>query len=529
MPFIIYLFEQLVRHDEEAEVADPATPAALLTLATSNTLELDIDDFTGLFTIALAYLTYEAFLIRFVEADSFPVLQQAFYESYTRFDLADADPSSVDDLKMAWSSACTILADISAFATFPAKYPLDSPVVQRLLSWLNTPPTYSHLQTAACLSLGNLARSDEACVALINHTIDPLVNILSRAVPLPNQPPTPVSERPTFPLLYAVLSFLKNLAVAPPNKHPLSQRLCLPILPALWICTTANPQVQFAAVSLTRLLLTNNPPGVSLICAPLSCSITYTIHDGTYTTRDGPPLSLLHILMDVALRADTDPTKMEAARAVCAIIKTLHSPANQSLLLTEWTWGSPADDQSQIDTDTPRARFYSSHAESMIKTLTGQFTHKKFASLRSEALFVLALLARSPDGGKLAMGVLESVEAYRVLVRMVAGRKLSDEELGVEGEARVTEVVDGGSGENGEEAAAAAPNAELLEGLGLEPQQADVKQTVGMAAVDRENGMVLATEILRGFPNELSPVRRTVLETALKEGAGLLSASRNVQ
>jgi hypothetical protein len=124
---------------------------------------------------------------------------------------------------------------------------------------------------------------------------------------------------------------------------------------------------------------------------------------------------------------------------------------------------------------------------------------------------------------------LESVEAYRVLVRMVAGRKLSDEELGVEGEARVTEVVDGGSGENGEEAAAAAPNAELLEGLGLEPQQADVKQTVGMAAVDRENGMVLATEILRGFPNELSPVRRTVLETALKEGAGLLSASRNVQ
>ncbi|KAK0644196.1 hypothetical protein B0T16DRAFT_447920 [Cercophora newfieldiana] len=516
---IIQLFEQLVSQALEPKVASLSTPAILLSLATSRTNEPDLEDFTGICTVALAYLTYEQFQVAFVDSGSVSVLQQAFYDSYTRFDIANADPDTAEQLKQVWNAAVTILADISALPGFAEKYPLDSPVVQRFVAWLSSPASYSHLQTAACLSLGNLSRSDSASLTLAQTVVNPLLAILSRAIPTTSaQTQPPISERPPAQLLHAVLGFLKNLAIPQPNKPTLSTALLSPlnsILPSLWTTTTAQPQVQFATVSLTRLLLVNNPPAVTLLCAPLPPS------SSPHTTRDGPALSNLHILMDIALRADADPTKMEAARAVCAVARVLQAPAHKDLLSADWNWGSPEDTSAE---DTARARFYSAHAAPITKTLTNQLTHKKFPALRSEALFVLALLARSEDGGKLAVRVLEeSTEACRALVQAVTGREATDEELGVAGEARVVEVVE--ETEKAKESAAAV-NTGLVDGLGLEPQQADVKQTAGMTKIDRENGLVLVAEIIRGFLDELSPARKGVLENLLREGGELILEER---
>ncbi|KAK0616763.1 hypothetical protein B0T14DRAFT_546876 [Immersiella caudata] len=513
MGIIIQLFEQLVAHDLESKVASLSTPALLLILATSQTYEPDLDEFTGLCTVALAYLTYEQFQTPFLESDGFWVLQQAFYDSYTRFDITTADPDTAEQLKQVWNATVSIVADISALPTFAAKYPLDSPVVQRLITWLSSPPSHTHLQTTACLSLGNLSRSDEASSALVQTVATPLLAILSRAIPTTSQPQPPISDRPPAQLIHAVLGFLRNLAIPQPNKAPLSTALLPSILPTLWTTTTAQPQVQFATVSLTRLLLTNNPPAVSLLCAPSTSS-------QPYNTRDGPALSSLHILMDIALRADADPTKMEAARVVCAMARILQAPAHQDILSSDWNW------DEQNENATSRAKFYSSHVAPIIKTLTNQLTHKKFPSLRSEALFVLALLARSEDGGKLVVGVLESAEACRALVQAVTGKEVSDEDLGVEGGAKVTEVVDDGEKKTEESVAA---NMGLVDGLGLEPQQADVKQTAGMAKIDRENGLVLVAEIIRGFSDELSPGRKKLLEQVLSDGGELILAERKGQ
>jgi len=506
--------------DLESKVASHSTPALLLSLATSRTNEPDLEDFTGLCTVALAYLTYEQFQTALVESDSFPVLQQALYDSYTRFDIAGADPDVAEQLKQVWNASVTILADISALPAFAAKYPLDSPVVQRLATWLGSPASYSHLQTAACLSLGNLSRSDAASISLVQSALSPLLAIISRAIPTsPSQPQLPISERPSAQLLHAALGFLKNLAIPQANKPTIGNALLSPpqpILPRLWTTTNAQPQVQFATVSLTRLLLINNPSSVALLCAPLPPS------PETYTTRDGPALSNLHILMNISLRADAEPTKMEAARAICAVARVLQAPEHYRVLPSSWTWG----DQTPEAT-TARARFYEAHAAPLTKTLANQLANKKFPVLRSEAIFVLAMLAKSAtDGGKLAVRVLESPEACRVLVDAVAGRAMSDEEWEVVEGGRVTEVDEGEEGKDSTAAAVPAFATGLVDGLGIEPQQADAKQAAGIAKIDRENGLVLGAEIIRGFSGELAPRRRMLLEQVLSEGGKLVLEDR---
>lgn len=465
--------------DTEPKVANPSTPALLLSLATSRTYKPDLEDFTGLCTVALAYLTYEQFQTELVESNSFSVLQQAFYDSYTNFDIAHADPDVAEQLKQVWNAFVTIYADISSLATFAAKYPIGSPEVQRLITWLSSPPSYSHLQTAACLSLGNLSRSDTTSLALATQVKDTLLAILSHAVPSPDVT-LPSSERPPAQLLHAVLGFLKNLAIPATNKPILSAGLLSKeenTLPRLWTSTTAQPQVQFAAISLSRLLLVNNPPAVKQLCTPLSGQ------DDGYKARDGPARSNLHVLMDVAFRADAEPTKMEAGRAVCGVIRTLQN--TEGVLDNSWTWTRITDtDTVTVSTYgdvggdiSARARFYTTHALPISKTLGELLTQNKFPALRSEALFVLALMGRSTDAGRVAIQVLEPVEACKVLVKAVLGREVSDEELG-ERQGSVSAIEERQAGQ----VRGTSVNIGLIDGLGLEPQ-GDAKPKIGRAHV----------------------------------------------
>ncbi|KAK0707671.1 hypothetical protein B0H67DRAFT_319878 [Lasiosphaeris hirsuta] len=531
LSIIIQMLEQLVSQDAEPKIASLSTPALLLGLATSPTQDLELEDFTGLCTVALAYLTYEPFQVALLETDSFGVLYQAVYDSQSRFDIDDADADVVEQLKQVWNAAVTILADISALPLFATTYPLGSPVAEKLAAWLNTPASHTHLQTAACLALGNLGRSDEASLALANVVRDPLISILTRAVPTPASSQD-LSRRPPPQLLHAVLSFLKNLAIPAANKPSLGSTLLSPpqsaLLPRLWLATTAQPQIQFAAVSLTRLLLVNQIDAIRNICTPLPLSAS--AKDGEllgYTTRsDGAAQSPLHILMDVAFRADTDPTKMEAARALCAVIRVLHSPSENTILPASWYWDT--ETENTADTTAPtRARFYAAHATPIAKTLETLLAHKKFATLRSEALFVLALMGRSVDSGRIAVRVLEPVETCRRLAEAVSGREVTDDEVAVGG--TVTEIEeDEVEEENKDEEAESAPAVDtgLLDGLGLEPQPADVKQTAGMARIDRENGLVLVVEILRSFSDDLPPSRKKLFERILSDGSELILNER---
>lgn len=155
------------------------------------------------------------------------------------------------------------------------------------------------------------------------------------------------------------------------------------------------------------------------------------------------------------------------------------------------------------------------HTVPLTATLGQLLTQEKFPALRSEALFVLALMGRSVDGGRVVVEVLEIAGAARALAMAVVGRDVSGEELG-EDES------------TGTEEAKTEVDTGLIDGLGLEPQ-GEAKPSAGMAKVDRENGLVLVAEVLRGFSEDLSPDRKRLFERLLSAGGELMLAERNGQ
>ncbi|KAL1858287.1 hypothetical protein VTK73DRAFT_7862 [Phialemonium thermophilum] len=466
--FICKILSLLVSQDFELKQAAVTIPLILLRLATSKTPPPDIDDFCSLNSVALAYLANERFQAYAVQSRSFELLINAFSESCSRFDTANADPENVAELKQIWNAFVLIIADTSALPSFPVLYPVGSPVVQRLVHWLSGPSSYAHLQTASCLALGNLARSDDTSVAIAKDVFAPLLHILTRAVQplsstsLTQSHPTPPSTVPAQ-LLHAVLSFLKNLAIPAANKRLLGALLDPPtsILPRLWSSTDTQPQTQFAAVSLTRLLLTPgssaNAAGgggaiinVRRLCAPLSADPASPAHER----------SNLQFLTDLHARVDAEPTKLEAARAVAAVCRALHSNPVSEILGAGWDGppstsaeegsssydarhgglGSTNDAVHGIDNraasghggmdvySSRRAHFYAAHL-GIADALMHLVTQSRFPALRSEGWFVLAILSLAPDGAHLAVRVLDAHEPYRALVLAVTGRDMIDDLL----------------------------------------------------------------------------------------------------
>ncbi|KAK4099447.1 hypothetical protein N658DRAFT_568123 [Parathielavia hyrcaniae] len=511
-----------VDYNSEPKVANPNTAELLLDLATSERYDADLDSFMEICTPALAYLTFQDLWPVFLDNGGLQVLQRAFHQLYTRFDMADTDADTTSQLK------------------------------QTLIDWLGSSPPLSHLQTAACLSLGNVSRSDKSSTALLPRVQGPLINILNRAIPPgfseSSNPPTSATP---LQLTHAALSYLKNLAIPQPNKVPLGTVLLDPtdpLLPRLWTSTRTQPQLQFVAVSLTRLLLANCPSNIRRICAPLARN-----------HHNNPSPSNLALLTSTAASADEDPIKIEAARAVSLVCRALHTFPLSALLDPSWTWvadcqpaGTPSPDSSDPTASTTPSmetnpeqltRFYEAHNKSntIIPSLRHLLTHPRFPSLRSEAIFVLALMSRSSSspGAQIALQVMQPppTTTWRALAKAIIGSEsadLADVFLTPQGVRRV-EAVDDEDEREGEQQEERQQEKEqedagvTVEKLPLEPQQVDPQgpkaPPARVAEMDRENAMVLVAELLRRFPDELSSLRRP-LEAILNKGGELVMQDR---
>lgn len=534
--------------------------------------------------MALAYLTHESFQTYILAG--LPLLLTAFSMSYTHFDPSQAsDPDVSTQLRQVRNAFVSVLADISALPDFiPGSAQggpslLQNPIFQTLQSWLHGPPAHANLQTAACLALGNLARSDITCITFVRDAQiqQPLINLLVRC--------TSGETTPNAQLTHAVLSFLKNLAIPAANKPTLGQLLESNILPKLWSTWgDTQPQTQFAAVSLARLLLVGSPPNVRRICAPLSADPDSPAHDR----------SNLHILTALFDRSDAEPTKMEVARAVATVCRTLHSSPVSPVLpdepshdhnnhyakrqkhsshgdessivaRTEMSFSpnsttpfhsptgsahhspsgannnhyqtptqlSPISTSSSTSTtsQTRRARFYEAH--DLAIPLSFLIKQTRFPALRSEAWFVLALMCRSPDGAKVVQNALQSFEACRALVESITGRDMADghDLLVAASSSPAAEGQEDGAGN-----ARVNPHAGDtglagigIEGLGLgslEPQSVDPATQANMARIDRENGLCMIAELIRSHKDDLLPLRRNIYEQLLQTGGELVLHSR---
>lgn len=541
----------------------------------------------------MTHETFQTYLLA-----GLPLLLTAFSMSYTHFDPEQAsDPDVAAQLRQLRIAFVSVLADISALPDFiPGSAQggptlLQHPVVQTLQSWLHGPPAHASLQTAACLALGNLARSDATCATLVQEAQihQPLINLLVRC--------TSGDTTANAQLTHAVLSFLKNLAIPAANKPALGRLLESNALPKLWSTWgDTQPQTQFAAVSLSRLLLVGSPPNVRHLCAPLSADPDSPAHDR----------SNLHILTALFERSDAEPTKMEVARAVATVCRILHSSPASAVLPDEPSrrptskrqkYDAHSDDSTIVvrtdtsfspnstssfqtpTTDSPsgthighqssqtptqlsptstsstststspqtrRARFYEAH--DLAIPLSFLIKQTRFPALRSEAWFVLALMCRSPDGAKVVQAALQSFEACRALVESITGRDMADghdlllaasssppaegQEDGA-GTARVNPHAGGDAGGASASSGGGGGVATLgIEGLGLgslEPQSVDPATQANMARIDRENGLCMVAELVRSHRDDLLPLRRNIYEQLLHTGGELVLHSRGAE
>ena len=562
----------LITQEPEARTGSPETPRILLSIATDQEHPVEVEDFGALTSVALAYLTHETFQTGFLA--SVPLLLEAFSMSHTVFDPSDTDdPDAAAQLKQVRSAFVPVLADISALAGFiAAPTPgaaqaqlLEHPVLKTLQGWLRGPPENATLQSAACLALGNVARSDATCETLVGGAAihEPLIELLARCTG--GGTTTATTTSPTNPqLTHAVISFLKNLAIPAANKPALGRLLEPGLLPKLWSTWgDTQPQSQFAAVSLGRLLLVGCPPNVRRLCTPLARDPD---------ASDDTPRTSLHVLLGLFDRSDTEPTKTEVARAVSNVCRTLHSTPAESVLSEQWEEApastssssekhdsatqeasnhttsvtSTTTEENPFPAEIRRAHFYAAHHPSLPTVLCLLLTQARFPALRSEAWFVLALTSRrSPSGARVARQALDPVGACRALVEAVTGRRdISDGDnllLAASSSGDADDTVEdvlsnstGGAGAQQQQQVATVGGVSIgMEGLGLgqglgdlQPRQVDPAARAGMARVDRENALCLVAELVRDGASELDQARKDIYERLLVTGGELVLNSR---
>ncbi|KAM0351931.1 hypothetical protein ACHAPU_002447 [Fusarium lateritium] len=471
-PLVTYfckILALLVTQDGEVALADPQTASVLLRLAASPDHSSDIEDFLALVSTAASYLANDSFQERLLTSKQADVFVKVYYIALTQFDSELDDEETAKELGQLCTSLLTTLADLTGNDAFPAHYPLESSVPQSLLGWLKEPHVI--LQSAACLALGNLSRSDQASTAFVQkyQAHLPLIALLSNP------------EVAEAQLLHAALSFLKNLAIPAQNKPLLGDLLEPAAIPRILTIDTL-PQVQFSAVSLLRLLLVNSADNVRQVTMPRTVEAEGS--SSKHTT--------VHDVISLFERSDTEPTRLEAARSVATVCRVLHTTAVDEVL-SGWN--------SENEETQSRELFYAGHDFSQV--LSFLITQEKWPVLRSEAWFVFALMSRSKDGAQVVAQVLTVSGALDALSFAVVGKATSDSQ---------TPQIEAGLPE--------VPPA-IPEELALEPQQIDPKQQANMAKVDRENCLVLCTEVVKNSET-LDAEQVSQLQSLIKQGTKLL-------
>ncbi|KAH7040829.1 uncharacterized protein B0I36DRAFT_311587 [Microdochium trichocladiopsis] len=524
---IFRLLEELSTQEPESNFVHPATPYVLLKLALESSDAGDLEDFLGPTPVALTYLSHQQFQDSFVQTPgAISLLLKAFTVVTDDLGPSGPEPDEQERLKKVQSVFVQAIADLSAHDVFASTYPLDSEVIQTLTTWLSPDPSgpTAAKATAASLALGNLARSDAVCTKLVQ---DPSLQVHKPlAVLLADQATTDAQ------LLHSSLSFLKNLAIPAGNKAVLGEAGLLDdggALPRLW-GLTVQPQVQFAAVSLTRLLLVQCPANVRRILQAPGGGLT----DKGKTKFT----SLLTAFKD----SDQEPTKMEAARAALAVCRVLHSPDTElPSLLSSLSLSTPPAEGTAQPPPPPSSHllhaFYELHGQGLVKIILHLAAQSKFPTLRSELWFVLALVARSDAGAKfLAGSVVGRYEFLSELTRTITGENAVEGKEDELNNTAATAITGQGTGQTGvtthvhsetdehgtTDPAITAPGVKLE----LEPQQVGAQAAAGLAKVDRENGIVLVHELVKqvGLQGFGSPVVADVLGKIVKDTPELLKS-----
>ena len=437
-----------------------------------------MEDYISLTNAAVAYLQHAKFQQAIIKLGALKIIVGTLLHSYTRFDAqpsigeSSADEGDAKALQEMRSSLNQVLSDISALPEFKEAVPLISPISTFLRGWISSPQL--QLQVCGCIMLGNLARSDEACEEFV-HTSRihiPLIAVLTEAT--------------DSQLLHATLGFLKNLALPIKNKEPLGDAGLFDVLPRLWLLDSLQ-QIQFSSISLARQLTNNTFENVRRICRRLSPDEASPAHMRS-------KLSLLIALFE---RTDVEPIKMEIARLITAVSRVFNSTQHKS-----------PEHMQQI-----RRKFFTMHPD-VGRPLSFMVSQTKWPVVRSEGWFVFANMARYKEGTQCISDMMQDVTVLQPLVELLTGKPLI--EYGLEDMGPSDSTLSGES--------SSIPNFVTPERTTKSPvphAQADQ-----MARIDRENALVLISELLKNRGSQMALMRRTLFEDLLKEGSAAVLSYR---
>ncbi|CBF79301.1 putative GTP binding protein [Aspergillus nidulans FGSC A4] len=277
------------------------------------------------------------------------------------------DTAGSDDTQAIAQSRLKInqaLAELSASPRFAMSYPLNSSLSQTLRSWLNSPE--DQLQICACVMLGNLARSDEICVAMVKEQKihEELIAVLN--------------SNARGAALHSALGFLKNLAIASDNRIIIGKAGIVPAIARLWAYETI-PQVQLSATSITRQLVNSSVENISRLLEP---------------AEGEEAQSYLSLLLALFKRTDSIPIKTEMGRIAAAICRTLiprYKAAGDCVLESLFT-----------------------HKDIALP-LGAMVTQTQWPVVRSEGWFALALMASTKAGSDAVVNCLQNIDGFSLI------------------------------------------------------------------------------------------------------------------
>jgi hypothetical protein len=472
----------------EPELAPENTAIVLLRISSDREHPTDMDDFIALVNTAVAYLQHVKFQQALISQGALDSTLAVLVDSYTRFDshpligspsTASSSPDQ-DDAKLLFdmrSNLNQVLSDVSALPEFKEAVPVVSPFSSSLRRWLSSPQL--QLQVCACIMLGNLARSDEACEEFV-HTSQvhkPLITVLANAN--------------DSQILHAALGFLKNLALPMKNKEALGNAGIFEVLPRLWLLDTLQ-QIQFSSISLARQLIIGTFDNVRRVCQRLSDD-----QDSPAHMRSN--LSLLIALFD---RTDVEPIKMEISRLITAVCRVFNTYQ-----------GRTPEDMERI-----RKKFFDMHPD-VGRPLGFMVSQTKWPLVRSEGWFVFALMARYPEGAQCISDLMQDITVFQPLVEMLTGKALIDYKPVSSPSSEMSEMSPG-SGSGAGVATAMSWESQTPESATI--QSPGAGQEAEMARIDKENALVLISELLKNRGTEMAVMRRTLFEDLLKGGSEIL-------
>ncbi|MCJ1472781.1 hypothetical protein MMC13_001430 [Lambiella insularis] len=395
-PSFSYLCRLLDMFDGNFDPSDsPGTTVEVL-LQAAGAANLDVDDQVSLVDAAIEHLKLEWFQRHMIEFDlvGAPLNLLVQWHLPQRHPLTlEATPTELlipplrtaeeeEQLFLMRSNIIQAMSDISALPEFASKYSsLDSSLVERLFRWLSgTNPQH---QLCSCIMLGNLARSDAVCQAMISNFAlhEKLLSILK------------VSS--DTKVLHSILGFLRNLGLLPQNKQFLGSAGTIEAVARLWTTDTV-PQSSQAAASLVRQLINGNMFNISRLLAPLSLDRESPAYTKTY----------LSLLLSLFKKSDDITVRSEIARVIAAIFRCLHSSESASDSTTR---------------DALFHRLFSLH-QNLCQPLSMMVTQSRWPIIRSEGWFAMALAARTPEGSAALDTALQQVEVFGALEATIRGQ-----------------------------------------------------------------------------------------------------------